>query len=757
MEADLINLRERAMDRADRALDSVWPERKGENFVREMQSASKDIEEIGSAMLKEDVELVEQSRTYRYLGSIYSDLTPALGSNMLLKARDAYLKAEALLKDGEDELEHAKLNFNLANTLRQMDPPSIEQLQEAKRRLLFAKKIFAEQVPQSVPQVDTALWSVESRLKIVPLAKEVDRNKAEMATLEKELKEGGDPSDMIKKVKKRLGGFPELIGKVQILMNQMPPELQQSEKFDEISTKMSALTKLAIGGDSMDNHEAQIIQMLRDRLKSELNIENVSEDRAETMRGFLEQLGIILSGDDEELVDIMDKGKRVKDLAEVHFDALHYLSHGIPRPPEGSRAAELVENCWWLRRFILEEMYRPNKGPEESKEILGLHEQASRVDKRIYEAGADDIRAKVVDKEAFRPFALTVRNFSAQIYSMLSQPIWPVAPSPVDTNAVFYSGSLDLQDMVTDVCGALYLKVMQTPSGESFANARWKQIQKAMTTVFDLRVADGPELASVAYELGIALTLGKPMVVIAANDQVLPFDIDVEPAILSGDHYEEKKLASAIDRSIVWTYDRTRSREFLNTLDYILSQYTRPFPDIYVDQTLKLLSDQKKDPDRSTINRSILKFVDFLNDVNEGTTMLIYPVWSPVYPKANSSRVFHVMPFRPEWADDVALITRKTCKALDVEYVRGDEVEDPNVIRSIWKEIAQATHVVIDLTGFNANVALELGITHTIGRPSLIVGQPDTVEQLFPMIEKLRVHTYKDTTELGALVRNFLT
>ncbi len=467
------------------------------------------------------------------------------------------------------------------------------------------------------------------------------------------------------------------------------------------------------------------------------------------------QLGTILSGDDEDVQVLIEKVRKLRDAAGARFDTLHYLSHGIPRPPKGSRSAELVENCWLLRRFLMEETNRPNKGSAESKEVLDLNKQAARVDKRIYEAGADNKQAEFVDKDEFRPFAMGVRSFSARTYSMLAQPIWPVARTPVDTNVVFYSGcSIDLQYMVTNISRQLGFTTMPKPSGGSFANARWKQIQEAMTTVFDLGFEDGPARAAVAYELGIALTMGKPIVVIATKDQALPFDVDVNPVILSGDRDDEKKLAEAIDRSIVWTYNRTRSKDFFVTADHILSKYPRPYPDTYVDQTLRLLEDQKKDPDPLMLDRTIAQLVNFLKD---GATMQIHSVWSPVYPKADHPRLFHVMPFCPHWADDVKTITRSTCEALEVEYVRGDEMEDPNVIRSIWEEIARATHVVVDLTGFSANVALELGITHTLGRPSLLVGQGNTVNQLFPMIAKLRVHTYKDTRELETLVQDFLT
>ena len=81
-----------------------------------------------------------------------------------------------------------------------------------------------------------------------------------------------------------------------------------------------------------------------------------------------------------------------------------------------------------------------------------------------------------------------------------------------------------------------------------------------------------------------------------------------------------------------------------------------------------------------------------------------------------------------------------------------------NFIRSIWEEINQPNHDLVDVTGFNANVALELGITHTIGRPDLTDGQGDTVKRLFPTIAKRRFYPYKcaQSSELDGLVKNFI-
>jgi hypothetical protein len=134
MAQDLIKRREQVMDIADRAIDAVWPIRNGEEYVRQMQAAAEELQEIATQMSTKGISNLEQSKTYRFLGSVFSDLAPELGTELLLKAKEAYEKAEILLQGIADELEKAKLNFNFANTLRQIDPNNLQLLNEARIR-----------------------------------------------------------------------------------------------------------------------------------------------------------------------------------------------------------------------------------------------------------------------------------------------------------------------------------------------------------------------------------------------------------------------------------------------------------------------------------------------------------------------------------------------------------------------------------------------------------------------------------------------
>jgi len=755
----LVKRREAAMDRVDRALDKAWPERKGPEYVREMEWASGELERIASEMEAKGVKPIEQSRTYRYLGSVHADLAPALGKQALRKARDAYLKAERLLAGHGDALERAKLDFNFGNALRQLDPNDAKQLQEAERRFLAARKVFAEEAPQHLRNVDEALSSVRNLLKVAPLAKIVERNRADLANLGDQIKAGGSLDEIAAKmraIRERGGGIAGLFAAVQGIMNELPDSARQSEKYGRLQEQMRELASLAGGGpDTGSSQEREIVRLLRDRLQEEVGAGRVTHERARTMADLLDGIDGIVGSDRDDIQSLMAQVQKTREKAAAQFANLHYLSHGIDRPAKGSRAAKLVELCWSLRLFLLEESFRPNKSEGESKAVLDLNVRASKVDRRIYEAGGDNARALAVESEALRPLALEIRDFAARHHSMLAWPIWRTAPVQVETNAVLFAGSDGAGRQVARACRELGLDLLSPPSGANVADARWRQLQAANAAVFDLGAGEGRDRAAVAYELGIARALGKAVVVLAKEDQIIPFDVDVEPVLLSGAKRDGSAIANAIDQALVWTMPRPESGAVLETINEVLSRYPLPNPDTYLDQTLKQLARLKENADPVALAVALKTLKGFLG---ADGPMLIYPVWPPKYPEPGKRRLFHVMPFGQRWSNAIADRVESLCRKNDIQYVRGDRVADPNVIRSIWQEINRASHVLADLTGFNSNVALELGIAHTLGVPTLMAIQGKSFRP-FPTIAKLRFYPYRNakSTELAQAVESLLT
>jgi hypothetical protein len=122
-----------------------------------------------------------------------------------------------------------------------------------------------------------------------------------------------------------------------------------------------------------------------------------------------------------------------------------------------------------------------------------------------------------------------------------------------------------------------------------------------------------------------------------------------------------------------------------------------------------------------------------------GPMAALYPAWPGDYPSA--PRCFHVTAFR-EWTAGPSAAIARACEGCGVEYVRGDESLDSDIIRAIWDEICRATHVVADLTEANPNAALELGMAHALGKPVFIMTQHEQAK-LFPSIAKQRMYRYE--------------
>lgn len=741
-EAELVARRESAMDRADAALDKAWPERQGDAYSNAMRAELRELESIVASMQQTGLGPTIVGRTWRYIGSVRADLAPALGDDWLASAIDAYDQAEHYLRGQDDLLERAKLNFNLANAQRQHFKNDVAKLEEAERRLLAARSTFQEHTPEYLPTVDEAVQSTRSLIQLAVMSQQVDQDRSRVDALGKQIESGGDASEIAREfdaIKNRDGGPLAQVINLQKLIGKLPDSAKKGSQFDELQKMVGAFTSMATDMESTkDPEHSQALDLLRDKLGEEVRDGKVSANKAEALGDLLDQLGMSLGGGDD-IQSLMKKVGNVQAKATTYLEMNHYLSHGIERPPPGSRAAELVETLWLVRRFMLEEMSARNKSDEESKLALNLNIRGSKIDKRIYEAGDDDTKATLVNNEFIRPYQLEARTFAARHHPMLVHPVWRVADTPATANALLFAGPDSGRQLAAKVCRRLALDLLKPATGQSVAAARFRQIQKAFVAVFDLRAEQASKRAAVAYELGIARVLSKPIVVIAAPGQKIPFDIDIEPLLLGGDASDEDELHAAIDRAAAWAMPRPTGSDhsIAATVDEVLRQYPLPQDDVYINQTLKLLDSARDDP--VTVNAALSSLVTYLPDSG---VRIINTVWPPAYRKPGVRQLFHVMPFGPDWADDAADCAEAVCDKKGVRYVRGDRVSEANVIHSIWEEINLASHVLVDLTGFNENVAIELGMTQLLGRPSLTVGQAGTVDELFPMIAKQRFYEY---------------
>jgi chorismate mutase len=122
---------------------------------------------------------------------------------------------------------------------------------------------------------------------------------------------------------------------------------------------------------------------------------------------------------------------------------------------------------------------------------------------------------------------------------------------------------------------------------------------------------------------------------------------------------------------------------------------------------------------------------------------------------SSSNLCFVMMPFRPELDLVYAEIIRPAAQALGLTVLRVDEMSVPgSITEQIRVAIQQSRVCVADLTGRNPNVLYEIGMAHSLGKPTLLLTQ-DVAELPFDM-RGLRVISYSTDLNKIAVARDSL-
>jgi hypothetical protein len=287
-------------------------------------------------------------------------------------------------------------------------------------------------------------------------------------------------------------------------------------------------------------------------------------------------------------------------------------------------------------------------------------------------------------------------------------------------------------------------------------------LRESAVAVFDFSgykravyLEEASPIAAVAYELGIALALGRAAVIVATAGQDLPFDLDIEPVCLGNHESDVASLSAAFDRALYGLQRGAAGSSIKPSVKYLRDRFAG-HPSPHVRMSLETLDGEAmSDPIKA--RHLITSTFGFLG---AEALQILLPVWPGQYPDGAIKRCFHVTAFGPTWANSTRRLVEDACGG-EIQYIRGDGVLAPDILRSIWDELCRATHVVVDLTGLNANVALELGMAHTLGRNVLLISQDQQVERYFRAVAKHRIHPYtlsrSDSPELQATLQRFLS
>jgi len=140
-----------------------------------------------------------------------------------------------------------------------------------------------------------------------------------------------------------------------------------------------------------------------------------------------------------------------------------------------------------------------------------------------------------------------------------------------------------------------------------------------------------------------------------------------------------------------------------------------------------------------------------LEDLDNKIT--VSPLWGePIRRSQFQSDIFMVMPFREEYTAVFENVIRPVTAELNLTIKRGDEFNSTraSIMQEVWAALNACKLVIVETSAINANVYYELGIAHTLGKPTILLTQTKNVEDLPFDIRHLRFLVYEDTIEGSA-------
>lgn len=128
--------------------------------------------------------------------------------------------------------------------------------------------------------------------------------------------------------------------------------------------------------------------------------------------------------------------------------------------------------------------------------------------------------------------------------------------------------------------------------------------------------------------------------------------------------------------------------------------------------------------------------------------------------EASKGTVFVLMPFSEKFREVYSNIIKPAISDCGYECIRADEISRPgNINEDIAENISRATFVVADLTETNPNVMYELGLSHALGRTTIMISQE--FDKLPFDVSTYRVIQYSDSIKgakaLEEKLRAFVT
>jgi hypothetical protein len=112
--------------------------------------------------------------------------------------------------------------------------------------------------------------------------------------------------------------------------------------------------------------------------------------------------------------------------------------------------------------------------------------------------------------------------------------------------------------------------------------------------------------------------------------------------------------------------------------------------------------------------------------------------------------LFVAMPFAKEF-DGVYTAIKHASENLGLDTTRVDELYEPGpIIQQIFRGIAESDFVVAEISSKNANVYYEVGLAHCVRKPTLLLANKETINEIPFDVRHNRLLVY-DKNNIGQL------
>jgi hypothetical protein len=487
-----------------------------------------------------------------------------------------------------------------------------------------------------------------------------------------------------------------------------------------------------------------VLVALKGRLASDLEQGRVSPDRASSLRELLEQFSTSVAMPGDDLESMQRRQARLRELAErASGFALDSSSRARVEALPGSRFGQLQAFSLELKRQVLAEATRPGAA---SADLFG---EIATLEGALRDAAPEPTRLQQLEPELWK-LAQRLQHRRRLGNVSLATPRWPERPAKYFPKSVFVSGTVEAR-FLDEVKGRGH-ELLLPPTRGNYADERWTQLRGAGVALFWIGVTPSErepdparqreQRAQACYDLGMALVVGVPIVVAIQSGASLPFDVPVAEVHVEAET-PSARLADAVElASFTGSWGQATAGSGASP-ERVLKELHRRYGARLAEGTTKIAWQSLEAAEQPSDFAHRLEAL--LTSLPGSTPSVLFPAWALDYPSEPS--VFHVTPFR-KWSAPVSEALREEAMQRRIRYLRGDEALEQRIIHAIWGELSRATAVVADLTELNPNVAVELGIAHALGKPSVLVYHRDFDAdgarelRLFESIRQDQVHAY---------------